>query len=131
MEYGGLNRQWEPARPEGGGGPGFARHIAMAALIVLFNLKPGVTEADYEAFASTLDVPTVKGLKSVSDFRVFRMSGVMGTDDPAPYRYVEVIDFSSMDELGADIGGSPAMGEITARFGELADAVFMLGEAFA
>ena len=103
----------------------------MAALIVLFNLRPGVTEADYEAFATTLDVPTVKGLKSVSDFRVFRVSGVMGTDDPAPFRYVEVIDFSSMDELGAEIGGSPAMAEITAKFGVLADAVFMLGEAFA
>jgi REDY-like protein HapK len=103
----------------------------MAALIVLFNLKPGVTEADYEAFARDLDVPTVKGLKSVSDFRVFRMNGIMGTEDAAPYRYVEVIDFSSMDELGADIGASPAMAEITAKFGALADAVFMLGEAFA
>ena len=120
----------KPVRPAGDGGPRFARNIAMAALIVLFNLKPGVTEADYEAFATTLDVPTVKGLKSVADFRVFRMSGVMGTEGLAPYRYVEVIDFSSMDELGADIGGSPAMGEITTKFGELADAVFMLGEAF-
>ncbi len=103
----------------------------MAALIVLFNLKPGVSEADYEAFARDLDVPTVKGLKSVSDFRVFRMNGVMGTEDGAPYRYVEVIDFSSMDELGADIGASSAMGEITTKFGELADAVFLLGDAFA
>ncbi len=103
----------------------------MAALIVLFNLKPGVSEADYEAFARDLDVPTVTGLTSVSDFRVFRMTGVMGTEDASPYRYVEVIDFSSMDELGADIGRSAAMAEITARFGELADAVFMLGDAFA
>lgn len=103
----------------------------MAALIVLFNLKPGVSEADYEAFARDLDVPTVKGLRSVSEFQVFRMSGVMGSDGASPYRYVEVIDFSSMDDLGADIGGSPAMVEITAKFGELADAVFMVGDAFA
>lgn len=103
----------------------------MAALIVLFNLKPGVSEADYEAFARDLDVPTVKGLRSVSDFRVFRMSGVMGTDEASPYRYVEVIDVSSMDDLGVDIGASSAMAEITAKFGELADAVFMLGDALA
>jgi hypothetical protein len=103
----------------------------MAALIVLFNLKPGVSEADYETFARTLDVPTVKSLASVSEFRVFRMQTIMGSTDPAPYRFVEVIDFSTMDALGADIGSTPAMAEITAKFGELADAVFMLGDAFA
>ena len=100
----------------------------MAALIVLFNLRPGVTEADYEAFARDLDVPTVKGLRSVSEFRVFRLDGVMGTENAAPYRYVEVIDFESMDALEADMGATPAMAEIQAKFGELADnPIFMLG----
>ena len=105
-----------------------AKQNAMAALIVLFNLRPGVTEADYEAFARDLDVPTVKGLRSVSEFRVFRLDGVMGTENAAPYRYVEVIDFESMDALGADMGATPAMAEIQAKFGELADnPIFMLG----
>ena len=100
----------------------------MAALIVLFNLKPGVTEADYEAFARDLDVPTVKGLRSVSEFRVFRLDGVMGTENAAPYRYVEVIDFESMEALGADMAATAAMAQIQSRFAELADsAVFMLG----
>ncbi len=104
----------------------------MAALIVLFNLKPGVTEADYEAFARNLDIPTVKGLRSVSEFRVFRLDGVMGTDNAAPYRYVEVIDFESMNALGEDMAATPAMAQIQAKFGELADhPIFMLGETVA
>lgn len=100
----------------------------MAALVVLFNLKPGVTEADYEAFACNLDIPTVKGLRSVSEFRVFRLDSVMGSENAAPYRYVEVIDFESMDALGADMVATPAMAEIQAKFGKLADnPIFMLG----
>lgn len=100
----------------------------MTALIVLFNLKPGVTEADYEAFARDLDVPTVKGLRSVSEFRVFRLDGVMGTENAAPYRYVEVIDFESMEALGADMAATAAMSGIQAKFAELAEnPVFMLG----
>ena len=48
----------------------------MATLIVLFNLKEGASAAEYEAWAKKKDVPTVKGLSSVGDFRVFRSSGI-------------------------------------------------------
>jgi hypothetical protein len=78
----------------------------MKSLIVLFNLKEGVSASDYEAFAKELDIPTVKSLKSVST---------------PPYQYVEVIHFDSIENLVSDMGKEPKMAEIPAKFQEFAD----------
>jgi hypothetical protein len=93
----------------------------MKTLIVLFNLKAGVSAADYEAFAKELDIPTVKRLKSVHDFKVFKSEGIFGSDATPPYQYVEVIHFDSVDALVGDMGNEPKMAEIPAKFQELAD----------
>ncbi|WP_250631856.1 hypothetical protein [Rhodoflexus caldus] len=93
----------------------------MKTLIVLFNLKSGVSEAEYEAFAKELDIPTVKSLKSVSDFKVYKASGLFGSDAAPPYKYFEVIHFKSVDSLVADMGAEPKMAEIPAKFQQLAD----------
>ena len=99
----------------------------MTTLIVLFNLKAGVSETDYEAFAKTLDIPTVTSLKSVSEFKVYKSLGLFGSDATPPYRYFELIHFSSVDELVGDMGNEPKMAEIPARFAEMADnPVFIL-----
>jgi hypothetical protein len=37
-------------------------------IVALFNLKRGVSAADYEAWAKRVDLPTVNGLKSVDKF---------------------------------------------------------------
>jgi NAD(P)-dependent dehydrogenase (short-subunit alcohol dehydrogenase family) len=54
-------------------------------LLVLFNLKPGVSAADYEHWAQTRDMPAVRSLPSVDDFRAYRVTGLLGSDTPAPY----------------------------------------------
>ena len=93
----------------------------MTTLIVLFNLKAGVSETDYEAFAKTLDIPTVTSLKSVSEFKVYKSLGLFGSDAKPPYQYFEVIHFSSVDELVGDMDNEPKMAEIPAKFAEMAD----------
>ena len=93
----------------------------MTTLIVLFNLKAGVSETDYEAFAKTLDIPTVTSLKSVSEFKVYKSLGLFGSDATPPYQYFEVIHFSTVEELVDDMGNEPKMAEIPARFAEMAD----------
>ena len=93
----------------------------MTTLIVLFNLKAGVSETDYEAFAKTLDIPTVTSLKSVSEFKVYKSLGLFGSDAMPPYQYFELIHFSSVDELVGDMGNEPKMAEIPAKFAEMAD----------
>lgn len=103
----------------------------MSTVIVLFNLKDGVSVDEYEEWARTVDSPTVNGLGSVDSFRVHRVSGLLMSEDAPPYRYVEVIEVADMDAFGADVG-TEAMQAISAAFGQFADApVFMLSERFA
>jgi len=99
----------------------------MMRVIAMFNLKPGVSVEDYEAWARGVDLPTVNGLGSVSSFRVFKTTGLLGGDAPAPYAYVETIDIEDMDGFWKDVG-SAVMQEVAAAFGGMADVVFMTTE---
>jgi len=96
-------------------------------LIALFNLKPGIAVADYEAWARATDLPTVNALGSVSSFRVFKTTGVLGSEAAAPYSYIETIDIDDMDGFWKDVG-SAAMQEIAAAFSGMADVTFVTTE---
>jgi hypothetical protein len=73
-------------------------------IICLFNLKPGVDVAEYEAWAKTRDVPGVNALGSVKSFTVHRAIGVFGDEAATPhFQYIEVIDITGMDAFIADI----------------------------
>lgn len=106
--------------------PSEAPH-AMNRLLVLFNLKPGVTRDAYERWAREVDLPTVRGLKSIERFDAYRICGALGSDAPAPYQYAEVIDVRDMSRFGIDIG-SEQMRAVATRFSELADACFLVTE---
>ena len=94
-------------------------------LLVLFNLKPGVSAADYEHWAQTRDLPTVRSLPSVDDFRAYRVTGLLGSETPAPYAYAEVIDVADMDGFFSDIA-APTMQAVAAEFENWADAPLFL-----
>lgn len=96
-------------------------------LIALFNLKPGVEPAAYEAWAREVDLPTVNGLGSIERFEVFRATGQLGSDAAPPYAYVEIIDVADMDAFGADIA-TEAMQAIAATFQAMADVTFLTTE---
>ncbi len=100
----------------------------MTRLVVLFNLKSGVTADDYERWAKTTDIPTVNGLESVDGFSVHRAAGLLIGDGAAPYQYVEVIDVNDMDRFGAEVS-SETMQKVAAEFQAFADdPVFILTE---
>ena len=100
----------------------------MTKIIVLFNLKAGVTAEDYEAWALAVDVPAVNGLNSVAEFDVFRTSGLLGGGE-APYQYVETIDVPDLEALGADVA-SEVMQKISAEFQQFADnPLFMISSS--
>jgi hypothetical protein len=58
----------------------------MASILVLFNLKPGVDVAAYEKWARERDLPTVRGLGSVSGFDVLRAQNLLFGDGKPPYQ---------------------------------------------
>jgi hypothetical protein len=89
-------------------------------IIVLFNLKPGVDAAAYEAWARATDIPGVRGLKSVDDFQVYRATGLFGSDAPPPYAYFEMIDINGTDAFVADVT-SDAVQKVAAEFQQFAD----------
>ncbi len=73
-------------------------------IIVLFNLKPGVSVADYEDWAKTRDIPGVNALDSVDGFTIHKATGVFGDDSAKlPYDYFEIIDINEMDGFVVDI----------------------------
>jgi hypothetical protein len=92
----------------------------MQTVIVLFNLKPGVDVAQYEAWARDSDLPVVNGLPSVEKFEVLKSAGLLIGEGPAPYEYVEIIRIPDMAAFGADLS-NPAAQAGAAQFQQFAD----------
>lgn len=100
-------------------------------LIVLFNLKNEASIAAYEHWAQTTDMPTVKNLASVNDFKVYRMGNILGTETASPYQYCEIIDLNSLPGLFEEIG-SETMQRVAAEFQAFAEnPMFVVSEQFA
>lgn len=89
-------------------------------IVVLFNLKPGVDPAAYEAWARGTDIPGVNALASVERFTVHRATGLFGSDAPSPYGYVEIIDIQGLDPFVAEIT-TEAFQKVAAAFGDFAE----------
>ena len=100
----------------------------MPRIVVLFNLQEGVDVSEYEEWAKSRDVPTVRSLPSVDGFTVHRATGLLGGDAPSPYRYVEIIDINDMARFGDDIS-TETMRSVAADFQGFAEApVFIVTE---
>ncbi len=93
----------------------------MATIIVLFNLKPGVDPAQYEAWARSTDLPIVRGLPAVQGFDVHRATGMLSGSPDVPYSYVEILRVASVEALRTNIAATPAMAEVARQFREFAD----------
>jgi REDY-like protein HapK len=97
-------------------------------IAALFNRKPGVSVAPYEAWAKGTDIPAVNGLKSVDEFAVLKTVARRGSDARPPHQYVEVIDVGAMDVFGGEVS-APAMQKIASAFQAMTDdLVFLLTE---
>ncbi len=97
----------------------------MMRILVLFNLKPGKQAAAYEEWAKTRDIPGVRSLASIDDFKIYQVTGLLGSEAAAPYAYAEVIDVADMEGFGVDVA-TPAVQEVAAEFAEWADAPLFL-----
>lgn len=97
----------------------------MTKIIVLLNLKPGKSAADYERWAVSTDLPTVNALESVASFSVFQTTGVLGSEAKPPYDYIEIINVADLELFGKEVS-TEAMGRIAAEFQDWADPIFIL-----
>lgn len=97
----------------------------MTNLVVFFNLRDGVDPSDYEAWAKSTDLPIVRGLDSVKSFSVYRVSGLLGSDEPPPYEYVEVISVGDMSGFSEEVA-SETMQKVASEFQKYADGPLFL-----
>ena len=103
----------------------------MAIMVVLFNLKPGVTPEQYERWARETDVPAVNALDSVERFRVYRSLGLLGSDAKPPYADMELVEIADLEKLGTD-AATEKMQQITQQFQAMADnPIWILFDQFA
>ena len=101
----------------------------MTNVIVLFNLRDGVGPSEYENWAKSTDLPIVRGLDSIGSFSVFRSSGLLGSDEKAPYQYIEVIEVGDMVRFGEEVA-TETMQKVAAEFQEYADGpLFLMTES--
>ncbi|WP_373489125.1 REDY-like protein HapK [Blastomonas sp.] len=89
-------------------------------IIVLFNLRPGVSVSEYEDWARNQDFPAVNALGSVNAFTVHKATGLFGSDGTSPYSHIEIIDITDMDAFVADIS-TPEFQAMAAPFQQYAD----------
>jgi hypothetical protein len=99
-------------------------------MIVLVNLKKGVSPEDYERWILESYAPAVKSLPSVEDWRDYRVSGLLGSDVAPPYRYVVTLEINDLEQLGRDMEGEE-MQRLFSELHDLADITQIMAERFA
>lgn len=101
----------------------------MPTMIVLVNLKEGVSPEDYECWVLRSYAPAVRELPSVADWRNHRVRGLLGSDDAPPYRYVVSTEVNDMEQLGRDVAGERMRG-LLAELRGYAEVTQLVAERF-
>ena len=74
----------------------------MANLVLLYNLKPGVTKDQFENWTRTTDYPNMRGLKRVSSFVTHRVEKkLIGAGAPS-VQYIETFQIDDLDGFVAE-----------------------------
>ena len=71
----------------------------MPTMIVLVNLKEGVSPEEYERWIIESYAPATKALPSVEDWRDYRVSGLLGSLARPPYQYVVTLEINGPEQL--------------------------------
>jgi len=101
----------------------------LPTVIVLVNLKEGVSPEDYESWIQDSYAPAVKSLPSVSDWRNHRVGGLLGSDAAPPYRYIVTLEVNGMEGLRRDMAGEE-MRRLLHELHEFAEVTQLVAERF-
>ncbi len=102
----------------------------MPSMIVLVNLKEGVNPEDYERWVLESYAPAVRGLPSVDDWRDYRATGLLGSEDAPPYQYVVTLEIEDLEQLGREMAGEE-MQRLLSELHDLAGVTQILANRFA
>ena len=102
----------------------------MPTMIVLVNLKEGVSPKEYERWILESYAPAAKALPSVEDWRDYRVSGLLGSLARPPYQYVVTLEIEDPEQLRRDMA-SEEMQRLFSELHELAEVTQLVSERFA
>lgn len=68
----------------------------MAKEIILYNLKPEVTDEEYAKYVAEEKGPFLDGLPGAGKFHLFKVTASQKGE--IPYKYVGMVDLTSMEE---------------------------------
>lgn len=75
----------------------------MPTMIVLVNLREGVTPEGYERWLGERYVPAVLELPSVDEWHGHRVDGLAEGEGEPPYEYVVTVEINDLEQLGKDM----------------------------
>jgi len=91
-------------------------------LVILYTLQDGVSPADFEAWVTGTDHPTMRGLERVEDFRTYRAEGLLVGEGSPSVTYIETFAITDMDGFTSeDMAGETVQG-IMGQFAGFAEA---------
>ena len=94
-------------------------------MIVLFNLKDGQDETEFQTWMKENDIPVVTKLGSVAEYNLGKTVGMMGPEGDPPYSHMEIIRVTDFEQLGKD-ADTPAVENVASQFREkVKDAVWL------
>ena len=94
----------------------------MAKQFVLYNLKDGVSEEDFEKWANDFKGPLISGLSSVKSYTLTKVGGAIkaegGPPEPteSPYKFVGIVDLTSFEDYAKDQETPPYKEEFLPQF---------------
>lgn len=75
----------------------------MDTMIVMYNLKEGQSEAEFEQWLREVDIPGYATMSSMRNPRYYRAGKLLGEEKPAPYKYTVVIDMDGPQAVAAEM----------------------------
>jgi hypothetical protein len=94
---------------------------------VTFRLKPEVTPEQYEDWFRRGNVPAVRKMRSLSSYRVWRITGAM--EGEPRFDYLEEMEFDDRGAFEREVEELPEMAAmLEAWYSQVADQVIVFGE---
>ncbi|MCW3837926.1 hypothetical protein ACFQ1E_18200 [Sphingomonas canadensis] len=101
----------------------------MAKVILTYNLKPGVTADEFEAWVRSTDYPAMRGLTRVAAFANHRVRGFLIGEGKPAMDYIEIFDIADLDGFTSQDMPGPVVQDIMGQFmSKVDDAQFLIAD---
>ena len=94
----------------------------MAYLMLRYNLKGGVTPADFEKWVRDVDQPTMRGLERVASFETWKVTGLLIGEGMPSQQYFEIFEIADLAGFTAEDMQGEAVQSIMGAFTGFAEA---------